>query len=332
MTGTQRVGGLVAIPRLLREHGASAEAVLTAAGLPQNALDDPEHRLPYASVAGLLNRCVNATGLPHFGILAGAEWGLPEMGFAGQLARLCDRLSTALETLTVYMRLNNQVAAAYFRTSDAGGELGYAVFHPQVTELAVTYDVAMAIGVELIRELLGNPRWRPQEVLLPRAEPADPGPYKRHFGGAIRFDADRAALLIAPADVELPLPGADAQRLEALLRDVEELFGDHFLVRVYESLRLLLLQGAVDSVAVAGQLSIHRRTLIRRLASRGTSFQEILDQVRYDVARQLLRETRRSVTEVGAALGFSETSAFTHAFRRWSGRSPRAWRKEPPSP
>ncbi len=327
-TWTQRAGGLVAVPRLLREHGVSAADLLDAAGLPPDALDHADNRLPYAAVAALLNHCARVTALAHFGVLVGAEWGLGAMGLPGQIARHSDRLAAALELLTVYMRLNNQVAVAYFRASDAGGEVGYAVFQPRVTELAVAYDVAMAAGVVQVREMLGNPRWRPLEVLLPRSAPADTAPYKRHFGCPIRFDADRAALLIAPNDIHAALPKADSQRLEQLLEQAEGLLGDQFLLRVYESLRLLLLQGSADSEVVAAQLAIHRRTLIRRLAQRGTSFQEILDQVRYDVARQLLRETRRSVTDVGAALGFSESSAFTHAFRRWSGRSPRAWRKD----
>jgi AraC-like DNA-binding protein len=323
---TQRVGGLTAVPRLLRDYRVSAAEILTAAGLAPDVLDDAENRLPYASAATLLNECVRVTGCPHFGLLVGAAWHLRDAGLPGRLARRCDRLATALETLTAYMRLNNQVAAAYFRRSDAGGELGYAVFQPRVTHLAVAYDVAMGTGVVQIRDLLGNPRWRPQEVLLPRSAPPDVGAYKRHFGCPIRFDADRAALLIAPGDVDQPLPSADAQRLEQLRAQAEALLGDQFLLRVYESLRLLLLQGSADSASVASRLSIHRRTLIRRLAQRGTSFQEILDQVRYDVARQMLRETNRSVTEVGAALGFSESSGFTHAFHRWSGVSPSAWR------
>jgi AraC-like DNA-binding protein len=313
---------------MLRAYGVSPTEVLEAGGIAPDALDHAENRLPYASAVALLNHAARITGLPHFGLLVGAAWGLDDMGLPGQLARHSERLAAGLETLTVYMRLNNEAAAAYFRTSDAGGELGYAVFQPQVTEVAVAYDVATATAAVQVREMLGNARWRPQEVLLPRSTPKDAGPYKRHFGCPIRFDADRAALVIAAGDIERPLPHADAGRMNRLLEEAEGLLGDQFLVRVYESMRLLLLRGAADSIGVAAQLAIHRRTLIRRLAQRGTSFQEILDQVRYDVARQLLRETRRSVTDIGAALGFSESSAFTHAFRRWAGCTPKAWRKE----
>lgn len=321
------MGGLTAVPRLLHAHGADPSDVLAAAGLPPNALDDAENRIPYASVIRLLAECARATGCVHFGILAGAEWHLPELGLVGQLCRHSDRLGSALETMAVYLRLNNQGAAAYFEMSGSFGELGYAIFHPHLTEIAVACDLAMASAANQVRGMIGDAHWRPMEVLLPRATPADVRPYRQHFGCPIRFDADRAALRIPLRDLGRPLPGADADRKERLLDEAERLLGDQFLVRIYDSLRRLLLQGTVRSEAVAAALAMHRRTLMRRLDQRGTSFQEILDQVRFDVARQLLRETQLSATAIGATLGYSESSAFTHAFRRWSGMSPSQWRR-----
>ena len=320
------MGGLTALPRLLLAHGASPAEVLAGADLPSDALDDADAHIPYPSAVKLLADCAKATGCAHFGVLAGAEWHLTDLGLPGQLARHSDRLGAGIETMAVYLRLNNQGAASYFSTSSRFGELGYAAFHPQATAMAVIYDTVMASATNQIRGMLGDLHWRPMEVLLPRAAPADVEPYNRHFGCPIRFDADRAALRLPLRELDRPLPEADAERKERLLDEAERRMGNEFLIRVYESLRMLMLQGSADSSIVANHLAIHRRTLVRRLAKHGTSFQEILDQVRFGVARQLLRETSRRVTDIGAALGFSESSAFTHAFRRWSGVSPRTWR------
>ncbi len=326
---TQRVGALTAIPRLLIAHGAAPSELLAGAGLLPDALDHAENRVPYPAIVQLLTACAGATGCVHFGILAGAQWHLADLGLAGRLARHSEDLGSALETLTVYMRLNNQGAAAYLTKSGGVAELGYAVFHPRVTEISVAYDVAMASAVNQVRDLLDDPRWRPAEVLLPRTAPGDERAYSQHFGISARFNSDRAALRFPASELGRPLPEADAGRKERLLEEADSMLGDEFLLRLHESLRMLLLQGAANSDRVAASLAMHRRTLMRRLARRGTSFQEILDQVRFDVARQLLRETGLSITEIGAALGFSETSAFTHAFRRWSGMSPSEWRNRP---
>ena len=95
-------------------------------------------------------------------------------------------------------------------------------------------------------------------------------------------------------------------------------------------LRRLLISGACQQETclehVAKLFAIHRRTLNRRLRAQGTSFKALIDETRYDIARQLLRDTRLPVAEIAAALDYSECSAFDRAFRRWSGASPSAWR------
>jgi AraC-like DNA-binding protein len=79
---------------------------------------------------------------------------------------------------------------------------------------------------------------------------------------------------------------------------------------------------------VAKLFAVHRRTLNRRLREDGTSFKALLDAIRYEFARQLLRDTPMSTIEVALNLGYSELGPFLRAFRRWSGTSPAAWRAE----
>lgn len=325
---TQRVGALCAVPRLLIAHGADPQRVLAGAGLGVDALDDPERRIPFAAATALLARCVQATGCAHFGVLAGAEWHLSDLGLPGQLARHSGTLDEGLRTLVVYLRLNNQGAATYLRTTGASTELGYAVFHPALTELAVTYDVVMASAVNQVREMVADASWRPVEVLLPRSVPADERPYRERFGISVRFNADRAALRLRTSELKRRLPEADALRKAALLREAEARLGEPFRLRVYATLRTLMMEGVVRSDHVAANLTMHKRTLARRLAEDGTTFQRVLDEVRFDVARQLLRETDRTVADVAGALGYAEPSVFTRSFRRWSGRSPAEWRKD----
>jgi AraC-like DNA-binding protein len=78
---------------------------------------------------------------------------------------------------------------------------------------------------------------------------------------------------------------------------------------------------------VADLFAIHRRTLNRRLRAQGTTFKALVDETRYEVARQLLRDTRIPVAQVAAALDYSDPASFDRAFRRWSGTTPSAWRE-----
>jgi len=79
---------------------------------------------------------------------------------------------------------------------------------------------------------------------------------------------------------------------------------------------------------VAEIFGIHRRTLNRRMRARGLTFQELVEEVRYDIARQLLRETDLAIVAIAAVLDYADAAAFTRAFRRWSGTTPAAWRKD----
>jgi len=98
------------------------------------------------------------------------------------------------------------------------------------------------------------------------------------------------------------------------------------IVRLHRALRLLLLYGHSSGDHVAQRLTMHRRTLNRRLKAQGTTFQEVLDGMRWEISRQLLTNTRVSLNEVAAAAGYGDTNTFVRAFRRWSGTTPGKWR------
>ena len=94
------------------------------------------------------------------------------------------------------------------------------------------------------------------------------------------------------------------------------------LSRLRRTLRILLLSGRSSAQEVAALLYLHRRTLNRRLHDQGTNFRHVLDEIRFETACQLLDKTELPLTDIAASLGYSESSAFTRAFRRWSGRAP----------
>lgn len=92
------------------------------------------------------------------------------------------------------------------------------------------------------------------------------------------------------------------------------------------ALRAQVLARDSSVTRVAELLAMHRRTLNRRLQREGTTFRAVLEQVRFDAARELLRDEGREIEEIARMLGYTEASAFTRAFRRWSGTTPGRWR------
>jgi AraC-like DNA-binding protein len=127
--------------------------------------------------------------------------------------------------------------------------------------------------------------------------------------------------------MQQPIEGADPERRRNAEIVSESVRRDEFLPRVFRALRLLLLDGRNSGDDVAQMLSMHRRTLNRRLKELGTTFQQALDEVRYSVARQHLATSEISLDDVAATLGYAGVSPFMRSFQRWAGTTPGRWRR-----
>jgi len=324
-TWEQRVGGLRAVPRLLLERGVDPARVLSAANLRLDAPDAPENRVPFIALAQMLTEAARQARCPHFGLLVGREWRLADLGLLGELMRHSGTLGEALRLGVVHQRVNSQGTSAFLREYRQSVSIGSVAFHPHADTLSATYDVVIGLYANVIRELCG-PEWSPTEVFLPRSRPADEVPYRQYFCCPVRFDAGHAALTFPTALMSRTLPDADPTRKIALEREALRHGDPHLLPGLYRSLRLLLLDGTACGDTLAQQLDMHRRTLNRRLKAQQTTFQVVLDDVRFAVSRQLLTETTLSIVEISHTLGYSEATTFTRAFRRWSGMPPIDWR------
>ena len=138
--------------------------------------------------------------------------------------------------------------------------------------------------------------------------PADDGPYRRIFRAPLRFDAEQYALAF-PADwLGRPLPGVDPELRRLLQQQIEALearHGDDFPEQVRSVLRSALLTGHAKADQVAALFSMHSRTLHRRLGAFGTSFQALVDETRFEIARQMLEDSALEVRQIAAALGYA---------------------------
>jgi AraC-like DNA-binding protein len=317
---TQRVGPLVVIPLLLQEMGVHPAEVLSAAGLSAAALSAVENRIPYVSMGKLLHQCAATTGCPHFGLLAGQRMRLSHLGLPGKLVRYSETLGAAIRTFVVYHHLNSGGMATFMLEQDGIVTLGSAIYHKGVEFTDHIYDGVIAMTCSVMRELCGA-RWAPEKVLFSRARPADVGAYRRFFQAPCRFDSEQTAMLFPAHLLARPMAEADRKRFRNLEEQAQAV-GIELVAQLRRALRILLLGGRSSGDEVAQILSMHRRTLNRRLRAQGITFQQILDEVRFEAARQLLDTTNLALTDIAVSLGYTESGAFSRAFRRWSGTAP----------
>jgi len=325
---TVRVGVAAAIPAVLRSLGADPAEVLTGAGFDPKLFDDPDNLISYAARGRLLGHCVAATGCRHFGLLLGQQGRLSDFGLVGFLVQHAPDVGTALRSLVRYLHLHVRGAAPSLAVHGNSAMLGYDIYEPRVEAADQIADGAVAVMFNIMRALCG-PEWKPTEAWVAHRRPEDVGPFRRFFRVPLRFDADQNAIVFSAHWLNRPLSGADPELRRLLQKQTDALearHGDDFPAQVRRVLRTALLTGHASADQVARLFSLHSRTLNRRLNAFGTSFQQLVDEGRYEIARQMLEGSDTGVRQIAASLDYADASAFTRAFRRWSGTTPARWR------
>jgi AraC-like DNA-binding protein len=268
-----------------------------------------------------LYECAVKTGYKHFALLLGLRTRLSHLGLPGQLARHSPTMGAAIRTFAVYQHLNSQGIATFLLEKDGMATLGSVVYQKGTEHVEQIHDANAAATLSIMRELCGV-RWRPERVLFSHAKPTDTGPHRRAFQAQCLFNAERTALVFQASLLDHPVVGADPEQFRSLEAQAHARDDFDVVFRLRRTLGSLLLAKAASGDEVARLLSMHHRTLNRLLRAKGTTFKQLLDEVRFEAACQLLDTGRSPITDIAVSLGYAETSAFSRAFRRWSGTTP----------
>jgi AraC-like DNA-binding protein len=329
--GLLRVDAITHVPAVLREIGLDPIAALASVGLDPQIFDDPGNEIPIDGLGKLFAHAVAASGCDHLGLLVGERTDPISLGLVGRLIQHAPDVGTALRNLSKHVHLRDRGAVVPVLMANGIATLGYEIYQPDVDAGDQICDASMAIGVNIMRGLCGS-GWRPLEVQLAHRRPADLGPLHRVFGARLHFDADRTALVFSSKWLDFQPRAADPARFRELADQIaaaESVLASDLVSDLRRMLRVVLLTGKGSVEEVAERLAIHRRTLNRRLRVRGTSLHQLTQETRFEIARQLVENTRMPLTDIAMALGYADASAFTRAFRRWAGRAPSDWRREP---
>ena len=315
----------------LREFGLDPDPIIQEAGLDPCLFEDGANVIPHLALGRLCALSVARTHCPHFGLLVGQRATILSLGMVGRLMLHSETVGDALRSLVSKLERAGPGRRAGARRDRGHAVFSYAVYQPETESADQICDGAIACTVNAMRALLGE-GWAPTEVLLPRASPADAEPYRRHFRAPVRFDQEIAALVFPARCLQRRIAGADPLLREMLEERVASLKGDLFTDDVRRLLRTRLANDTCSAEDWPSLLAMHRRTLNRRLGAEGTRFRTVVNEVRFEIARQLLADTGLSFGQIAAALDYAEASAFTRAFRRWSGQTPSAWRASHSTP
>jgi AraC-like DNA-binding protein len=312
--------------RHVRECGGDADALIHRFGLPTSIEASSAVALPIATLHRLGEACASAVGDPFFGVNAALRAPRGAFGLLEFVCRNNLTLGAALQRLVEYYPLLNEVDRLEVSTRHGEWALWFSVPGEPVCWGRHFNECSLVLLCRMAREASGD-RFKPRRLWFAHASPNDVGAIHEAVGTAeVTFGTSQNGLAIAKEHLQLPFIAADAALLKLLDDQARErLEAQPVVANLENNLRAVIrreLKAGPRVERVAAQLCMSTRTLQRRLSADGTSFQRLVEEVRHEYARTLLIDSREPIKVIASLLGYSDTRAFTRAYKRAMGETP----------
>jgi AraC-like DNA-binding protein len=318
----------------LKARGHDRSTFLKTHGIDPGIFRDPEARLPHTLAVSLWPAAIRLTNDLDLGLHVAEEIRPGAYGALGYALRTSENFGMSLQRLCRYHRVFHDAAEVELTVRGDNAILSHRLRLPGGVPRPVS-EYIVAAWVITSRQAAGVD-WIPIEVRFPHSTPEDTSEHRRLFGCVPKFGNDCSELVFSRDLLDMPFKTADPQLQAILEAQVLAMFqrlpkGE----AVTDSVRRLvageLCNGEPGLEQIAPRLHMSPRTLHRRLEEEGTSFRQVLAEVRRELAARHLSERRLAIGEIAFLLGFSEPSAFHRAFKRWTGHAPLAYRQLTPA-
>ena len=321
------------LPHLIKwveTQGFDSTSIRRLPGLAD--LTDPDLRVPEASVEDAWRLATTTTGDAVIGVHVAESLPRGALDLVEYAFRASASLAAGLERLARYGRVLSDRVAARMETHAEGllllvRDTGSTTLHPGRAEFA------LAMSLKLARESTGQDI-TPLHVGFVHAALKDSSEHQRFFRSPVRFGSGSNSMILSAIDAARPLLAADEALASIVRRRLDKVLAERELPgsgplsgRVRQMVVKHLGETPLTPETVARAFAVSRRTLSRHLADEGTSFRNILDDVRREFACALVQDRSLSIGDVAFFLQYSEPATFNRSFRRWTGRTPRAFRQ-----
>lgn len=332
---TVGVSGVAALLAHLNRLGVSARMIRARTGIESEGLS-PESRIPLSNYHALWQLALEENRDPALGLTLGRQNEPHLMGLVSSLARHSDTVGEALREYSRLAGLVNESMTIELHDGPEpmGGDgqvcLSYLYHFP---EFYCPAECERALLLMLKR----CQQWAGQSIQLSAVHlaHAPQGPeslYRKAFNCPVYFDEPVCRVYFSRHYLSYPMRGTNPFVRHALRQQADLLLNRIKTSSLAEKVRSVLLDDPDASELsldrIAERFHLTRQSLIHRLKAEGVAFKSLLEKVRFERAKHLLKQTRLTNSEIAVALGFSELSAFSRAFKRWSGLSPKAFREQ----
>ncbi len=316
---------------VLRERHVDPAPLLRNAGLSEHDLDDRQERVSSAAQTRFLEQAAEALDDSALGLHIAMETNPREAGLLFYVASAAKTVEEALGLYGRYCRIVNEaVRLNLTRTPDGVVvEVNFVGLLRHRARQNVEFWVA--VTVKGLREITGR-NISPTHVGLAHGRNADLREFNRFFGCPVEFAASSDRLSFSEATLALPCITEDSHLLETLRPICEEAAKQRstaagtLRASIEHEVQKMLPHGKAQRERVARKLAMSTRTLSRKLADEGTTYEEVVDHLRRSLALEYVKQPGLSLSHIAWLLGYQGPTSFNHAFRRWTGQPPSSGR------
>ncbi|NEO84060.1 MAG: AraC family transcriptional regulator [Spirulina sp. SIO3F2] len=320
--------------QIARTCGIDVETVLQRAGVTESFLRQPLARVSLEQDNAIWRGLVAVTGDAAIGLKLGQYFQLPGFGIVGYILMNTKTVAQGMKLFAHYKPLLTNVCITELHQTPEHLLLTERLVGRWQPELRCMFDFIAASMVSIHRNL-GKNRGVPQltQIQFPFPEPEDLSPYQTILGEVpLAFNADALHVHFAGDFNEVAVLGSSPEMLAAFEQQAQGLMTRYSNSNLSDRVRQEILQYLRCETPtlrdIAQQLTMSVRSLQQKLKAENTSFKVLLDEVRRDLAIEYLEAGQLNKSEIACLLGFSEVSAFSRVFKRWTGRSPSDYQKQ----
>lgn len=316
---------------LVKSLNGDAEALLNKFNIPADIESKADQYVPFISAAMLLEHCAEELNCPDFGLRLSQRQGISILGPVAVLARNADTVDAAVRSIGDYLHLITPAISVRFEMKVAEGCIR-AVFTLLETGLLPTrqmYELYVGNGQLIIQMLIGSEVFA-DRMYFPHSRIAPELTYRQLFQCEVRFNEDRWAVDLPISIMQQRLIQADKETARIASDYLAERYGGktaNLHEQIIHLINRLLPTGHCKINIIAEQMSMHPRTLQRRLAEHDYVFEQLVDEQRKLLAQRYLAESNLRLTQVTGLLGYADQSALNRSCKRWFNETPRAIRK-----
>ena len=325
------VYGLNPLIGWLCETGREYSSFLEQSGIPESSLDDPGYKISPRQELDFYSCVCKQLNIPELGLIIGPRYHLSSYGMLGLAAM------TSATLYQCYQRFFDNIVMTwtYFRFSlEQHNNEGTLTMQP-LRDLGDAYSFMIDRDISAAYQIACEALGQPLPLLRLELKESPPGYSQRYeeiYKAPVLFGCGRDALVFESKWLDAPLEKSELATSNVFAKQCAEISAalgkEYQLTEHIRSLVMNLGREPKTLEQIAGQLHTTPRTLQRKLSTEGTTYKELVEQVRVNISIEYLQTSDLSIESIGARVGYADTSSFSHAFKRWTGKTPRNYRSE----